>query len=338
MTNFELIKPNEKIERSMKPYVTFPLIEDCTLKCVYCGDGGEMSISNKKQFRKEDVIDWYEEAIKLGIEKFRITGGEPLLHENFQDIIEEISKKAKLVLINTNGTLIKKYKHKWINSPSNCIFVVNYHGASKNIFEDVTNTNNSYELVREGIELLASEGRLHRLNTVYSQRNAHEIFEIIDYCRELDVDLKIQDVVSVPWQFEKWGELHESTIELEKEFERRASSIKDHKYAKGFGTPSKIYTIDGVDVTLKSVRNGSHYDIDGVCKECNFYKCHEGVYDLFVFPDNTSGACNWTDKSKAPNLSKLEQLKWLIKSFQRSEYREASNSLEEMSFDISQSS
>jgi molybdenum cofactor biosynthesis enzyme MoaA len=330
MAKFELVEPEEKIGRDSKPYVTFPLLNSCTLKCKYCGDGGEMSISEIQKANIDDLFEWHKEARLLGVEKFRLTGGEPLIHPDFTKIVNTIAKDASIVLVNTNGTLLKKYKEKWIDAPMNCQFVVNYHGADEETYDKITGTKGYYNIVKEGIELLASEGRLHRLNIVLCKDNYDQIFDVIAYCKKLGCDLKIQDVVAVPWQFNIWDEIYFNTTEIEKEFENRASFVKDHKYAKSFGTPSKIYTIDGVNVTLKSVRNGSHYDMENVCKGCDFFPCHEGVYDLFVFPDNTAFACNWTQKSKAPYNNKKEQLEWLIEVFQRSRYIEASDRIKNM--------
>ncbi|WP_018884763.1 radical SAM protein [Paenibacillus massiliensis] len=334
MGKFQLVEPEEKLSKEIKPYVTFPIINACMLKCLYCGDGGEMSISDKAQFDTEDLLDWHSEARKLGVEKFRITGGEPLLHKDFRTIVQTIAQDANTVLINTNGTALKKFRDKWIDSPSNCRYVVNYHGATEEVYNKVTGTSGHFLNLQEGVRMLADEGMLHRLNIVLCKHNIHEIYDVIDFCKEIGTDLKIQDVVSVPWQFKEWEELYLDTTRIEEEFLAKSTFVKDHKYARGFGTPSKIYTINGVNVTLKSVRNGSHYDMKKVCKGCEYYPCHEGVYDLFIFPNNTSFACNWTLKSKAPEGTKQMQLQWLIEVFQRSEYQEASNSITKMELQV----
>lgn len=330
---FEIIEPAVKMQKKITPYVTFPIIDTCTLHCLYCGEGGELSISNVNMFNKNDIFEWYDEAIRIGVDKFRITGGEPLLHKDFREILFKLSEKAKTVLVNTNGTLLSKNVDKWINSPTNCKYVVNYHGSTEETFNKVTGTQGYFDVVREGIEMLAHENLLHRLNFAYCKANSHELFDVIAYCKYLGVDLKIQDIVSVPWQYQDWNSIFKDTKELEEEFEKKATFVRDHRYAKGFGTPCKVYTIDGVNITLKSVRNGSHYEMQSVCKECEYYPCHEGVYDLFVFPDNTAYACNWTDKSKAPFAEKREQLNWLVDVFQKSVYRKAADRILEMKTD-----
>jgi molybdenum cofactor biosynthesis enzyme MoaA len=216
-SKFNLIDAESKLSEDLKPYVTFPIINECNLACRYCGDGGEMSISKMQKFDPDDLFNWFHAARKLGIEKFRITGGEPLLHPDFADILSEISKTAKLVLVNTNGTLVAQRQDKWKDAAPNNIFVVNYHGASQAVFESVCGKKGVYKAVREGIEMLAAKKLLHRLNIVICEKNYYELFDVIDYCRSLGCDLKIQDVVRVPWQITDWNSIYYYTTEIERE-------------------------------------------------------------------------------------------------------------------------
>lgn len=317
---FMLVQPEEKQTRNVLPYVTFPIINKCNLLCQYCGSAGEMTLSDNDFFSIDKLSEWVKAAEELGVQKFRITGGEPLLHPDFRKIIFEVMKDAREVLINTNGTLLIKYIDKWIDSPANCKYVVNFHGAKEETYNKITGTEGKYDELKQGIEYLASEQLLHRLNIVICKENWDELFDVIDYCRTLGTDLKIQDVVSVPWQYNEWEAIYYDTSIIEQELEKRASYIKDHKYARGFGTPTKIYTIGGVNVTFKSIRNGSHYEMSSICNKCEYYPCHEGVYDLFVFPDEKACACNWTDVGKAEGDTPKEKLLNLIPKFQQTEY------------------
>jgi len=323
MTKFAIVSPNEKIENGILPYLTIPLIKICTQKCVYCGDGAEMTLSDKRQFSADDILQWHSTARSLGLTKFRITGGEPLIHTRFRHIVETIAGDAEMVLVNTNGTLMEKFPERWQGLPDNVRFVVNCHGATEETYDVVSGTTGYYETARRGIDLLNAEGKLHRLNAVYNRHNAHEMRDIIDYCRTLGVNMKVQDVVSVPWAFNEWDSVYVDSTPFEDWLGENASAIRDHVYAKSFGTPSKIFTIDGVEVTLKSVRNGAQYDLNGVCKSCPFFPCHEGVYDVFAFADNSLWACNWTKLAQIAEGDRHAKLRYMIDLFQRAEYSPA---------------
>lgn len=330
MTKFAITPSEEKISGNMMPYLTIPLIKVCTQKCVYCGDGAEMTLSDTRNFDTADILDWHADARELGIEKFRITGGEPFIHKEYLKIVQSIAQDANFVLVNTNGTLLERYPEKWRGMPMNVRYVVNCHGVTEQTYDAVSGTTGYFEVARRGIETLADEGLLHRLNAVYNKKNAHEIWDIIGYARVLGVDVKIQDVVSVPWAFNDWSDVYLDSRALEMELEKRSSRIRDHVYAKSFGTPSKVYTIDGVNVTLKSVRNGAQYDLGGVCKDCPFFPCHEGIYDIFAFADNSLWACNWTDAASITEGGRKEKLQYMIDVFQRASYSSVTKNLEGM--------
>ena len=53
--------------------------------------------------RLERIID---DALDLGVERFFVTGGEPLAREDIFELIDRMTARASLALI-TNGTLIK---------------------------------------------------------------------------------------------------------------------------------------------------------------------------------------------------------------------------------------
>ncbi|MEL7658022.1 MAG: hypothetical protein AAGU75_19175, partial [Bacillota bacterium] len=95
---------------------------------------------------------------------------------------------------------------------------------------------------------------------------------------------------------------------------------EEHPYTMAFGTPSRIYTIDGVRVTVKSTLHGSHYDLEGICKDCPYFPCHEGVYDLFMLPDDRLCGCRWSSTSVSNGKDFQEALNSLIKVYQRADW------------------
>jgi len=83
----------------------------CNLQCIYC-----MPKNNKNWFDSKDILT-FDEIVrfasimsKLGIEKIRLTGGEPLLRPNIEILVENLSKitGVKKVSMTTNGILLPK--------------------------------------------------------------------------------------------------------------------------------------------------------------------------------------------------------------------------------------
>ncbi len=92
------------------PFLSFPITKKCNFKCLYCGTGGEATASNISQIELSLIKEIANLGIKCGIKKFRITGGEPLLHKDIDSILEFFSDFGCYTLINSNGSLINQKK------------------------------------------------------------------------------------------------------------------------------------------------------------------------------------------------------------------------------------
>ncbi len=87
--NDKLIDSSGRIARKLRISIT----DRCNMRCVYC-----MPTNNTKWFEQNDVLSYEEIArlvnilVTLGVEKIRITGGEPLVRPKVEDLIGALSK------------------------------------------------------------------------------------------------------------------------------------------------------------------------------------------------------------------------------------------------------
>ncbi len=96
-------------------YLRISITDRCNLRCVYCMPGGGIS-----KLRHEDILT-YEEILRLtgiaadlGIDKIRLTGGEPLIRKGICDFIARITALAgiKDVSLTTNGIFLMEKLEK----------------------------------------------------------------------------------------------------------------------------------------------------------------------------------------------------------------------------------
>jgi molybdenum cofactor biosynthesis enzyme MoaA len=323
VSDFHCIKPRVKSAANVMPFVTFPLTKKCNFRCKYCGYGGELSASMTDGQDLELLKNKIYTSYRLGVRKFRLTGGEPFLYPGIKSLIEMFNELGVFLLVNTNGSLVEKYKGIIESAQENIHFVVSLDTLKQNIFDELTGTKGMFKKVLNGIQIIKNARRLFRLNMVANKLNREEIFDIIAYCKELGCNLKILDVVSVPLPYDSRKNLHVSLVEIEEYLQSKCDEITDHQYSRNFGTPMKIYNYEGVNVTVKSTWNGGHYDINGICKGCKHFPCHEGLYDIFALPDHRVIGCRWSESSVEQNgFSFKDKLKNISKIFQRSDYIE----------------
>lgn len=91
-------------------YLRISLTERCNLRCFYCMPEEGVQLSEKSNvLTHEEVIFLAKEFVALGVNKIRLTGGEPLVKKNVEKIIRELSELPIQLSITTNGILLDKY-------------------------------------------------------------------------------------------------------------------------------------------------------------------------------------------------------------------------------------
>ena len=91
-------------------YLRISLTDRCNLRCKYCMPlEGERKLRHKDILRYEEVLRIVRIAVKLGITKIRLTGGEPLIRKGIQEFIPMLMSIEGLddVSLTTNGVFLK---------------------------------------------------------------------------------------------------------------------------------------------------------------------------------------------------------------------------------------
>ncbi len=93
-------------------YLRISVTDRCNLRCVYCmpADGIEM-LSHREILSFDEIVDVTKMAVSLGIDKVRITGGEPLVRKGIVDLVKMIAGIGgiKDLGMTTNGALLDRF-------------------------------------------------------------------------------------------------------------------------------------------------------------------------------------------------------------------------------------
>ena len=104
-------KPNEwskfkEYDNYYFPRMNLMITGKCNLNCLHCFNAKDNAPLNT-ELSYEDVINILDQAREIGIQAFTITGGEPLVHPRFLDIVRAIYERDMFIFeLNTNGLLI----------------------------------------------------------------------------------------------------------------------------------------------------------------------------------------------------------------------------------------
>ncbi|MEP0710424.1 GTP 3',8-cyclase MoaA [Algoriphagus sp.] len=91
-------------------YLRISLIEKCNLRCSYCMPAEGIPLSPKAHLMSaEEVLEFARIFVGLGVNKIRLTGGEPLLRKDIGVILEGLSQMPVDLSITTNGLLMDRH-------------------------------------------------------------------------------------------------------------------------------------------------------------------------------------------------------------------------------------
>lgn len=93
-------------------YLRISITDRCNLRCIYCmPKEGVSSIGHDDILHYEEILRIVKVAVRLGITKVRITGGEPLVRRGVIDFISSLKKIQELkdISLTTNAILLENY-------------------------------------------------------------------------------------------------------------------------------------------------------------------------------------------------------------------------------------
>jgi MoaA/NifB/PqqE/SkfB family radical SAM enzyme len=162
----------------------------CNNNCRHCyinlppGDKAAL----RDELTLDEISHIADQAVSLGSLWCLITGGEPLLREDFFDLYRVLKSKGLLVSVFTNACLItEKHIELFRDYPPRNIEITVY-GATDETYERVTRISGSYAAFHRGLALLLEGGINVNLKTMALRSNVHELPAIACFCRERTKD------------------------------------------------------------------------------------------------------------------------------------------------------
>jgi molybdenum cofactor biosynthesis protein A len=91
-------------------YLRISLIERCNLRCVYCMPEEGIPLRPKSHFmRTKEVLELARIFVEEGVKKIRLTGGEPLIRRDADNVIRGLGRLSVELAITTNGVIVDRF-------------------------------------------------------------------------------------------------------------------------------------------------------------------------------------------------------------------------------------
>ncbi len=259
-------------------YLRVSLTDNCNFRCSYCMPVEEMVwMPSSRLMSKDEVLKLAEIFVGLGVNKIRLTGGEPLVRKEFPEILEGIAKMGVETTLTTNGVLIHKHIEN-LKSAGVRSVNVSLDTLNREKFQKLTRRD-QFEQVWENILLLLDKGFRVKVNAVALHGLIED--EISGFVRATEnLPLHVRFIEFMPFAGNHWSSKQVVTAKqmldlVKAEFPVEKLEDLKHDTAKKYQVPGFAGTF--AFITMMSEHfcgncNRLRLTADGKIKNCLFGK------------------------------------------------------------------
>ncbi|MBS9776230.1 MAG: GTP 3',8-cyclase MoaA [Fusobacterium sp.] len=185
---------NRKVE-----YVRLSVTDRCNLRCIYCMPENNCFFDEEKLLSFDEYKRLLEFFKKLGINKVKLTGGEPLIREGIIDFIESLKKdsKFKSVTITTNGLNLDRH---WKRLKDIGIDGINISldSLDEANYKKITRGGNLKKVLQNIDMILKDNYQNLKINIIPIRNiNEHEILDFVELAKNLKIAVRFIELMPI---------------------------------------------------------------------------------------------------------------------------------------------
>lgn len=253
---------NKVTDKFKRPLISLriSITNRCNVKCFYCHHDG--IVPQDYEMTPNEIERIVTVAKKIGIEKIRLSGGEPLVREDIVDMVSRIATVGfRDISLTTNGILLEKYAEK-LHKAGLTRVNVSFDTLNPKTYRFITKRN-YMENAKAGIQRAVKSGlNPVKVNMVVMKGvNDNEIWDMFKFCKETGAILQLIELLKTedekPSTF--FDEYHYDMGELEDEL----TEMSDHVKTRNFMQDRKKYFIEGGEIEIVRPMDNTEF-----CKNC----------------------------------------------------------------------
>lgn len=180
-------------------YLRVSVTDRCDFRCVYCMSENMTFLPKKELLTLEELDRMCSTFIGLGVEKLRITGGEPLVRRDIMTFFRSMTRHLeagtlKELTLTTNGSQLDRFADDLYAAGVRRINI-SLDTLDEQKFADITRWGRLPQVIK-GIDAAQKAGMRVKINTVALKGfNEDELFTLAEWCRSRDMDLTFIEVM-----------------------------------------------------------------------------------------------------------------------------------------------
>ncbi len=264
MSQTKLSPLTDKFGRTVD-YLRLSVTDRCDFRCIYCMSENMTFLPRQQLLTLEEMAYLSRAFVELGVNKIRLTGGEPLVRKNIQALITDLGNLDGLdeLLLTTNGSQLEKMSTQLADAGVSRINI-SIDSLCPERFEEITRTG-KLERVLKGIEAAQAAGieRIKLNSVIVRGKNDDEIIPLVEFALEKGLDISFIEEMPM-------GDIgsrdRQHTMVTSEEIKEVISAVYSIlPSAETSAGPSRYYRIAGSDIRIGFISPNSH----NFCESCN---------------------------------------------------------------------
>lgn len=246
-------------------YLRISITDRCDFRCVYCMSEDMTFLPRAQILTLEEIFTLAKVFSELGVNKIRITGGEPLVRNGALQLIEKIGQLPGLneLVMTTNGSQLDKFA-KPLKDAGVKRLNVSLDTLDAEKFRDITR-NGDLKAVLKGIDAAKKAGfqRLKINAVILKNQNHNEIIDLVRFAVDQGIDISfIEEMpLGIVSDHDRSGAYYSSDL-IRKDIEQQFTLLPSTEKTGG---PSNYFQVQGVKTRVGFISPHSH----NFCSTCN---------------------------------------------------------------------
>lgn len=222
-------------------YLRLSVTEACNFRCTYCLPDGYRPEGKKLFLSPEEIQRVATAFADLGVQKIRLTGGEPSMRRDLTKIIEVVANTSGIetVAMTTNGYRLKDRAQQWFDAGLRDLNV-SIDSLDPRQFQLITGENKLAEIL-EGIEEARKAGyRKIKVNTVLlKDLNDRELSQFLFWLKQQPIQLRLIELMQTGEMDDRFRKHHQSGLPIKERLLREGWLQKDRALTDG---PAEVFS------------------------------------------------------------------------------------------------
>ncbi len=180
-------------------YMRISITDACNLRCRYCMPEGGCPAAVDAPLTREELLRICRAAASLGITKFKITGGEPLMRRDCADIISDIRaiNGVEQVTLTTNGVMLAPLLPALIDSGVDAVNI-SIDSLSPERYARITGAPEAaLDKALAALDACCAAGVKTKVNCVLLDDTAHELVPLASLAEGRDIDVRFIELMPI---------------------------------------------------------------------------------------------------------------------------------------------